>query len=97
MTNVMNHTTRNGNSLKLPGHTRRYILGEATADFLHQARICVIVMFVALAARGCSSMVEPLPSKQIVRVRFSSSARSSDSCSGGIRALFVSTVPRELP
>src|SRR5690625_2447887 len=59
---------------------------------LRHKQICVIVMFVADTARGCSSMAEPLPSKQIVRVRFSSSARSSDSCSGRIRALFVSTV-----
>src|SRR5699024_7829523 len=60
-------------------------------QILHDAAICVTVMFAAQQARGCSSMVEPLPSKQIVRVRFSSSAPSSDSCSGGIRAFVVST------
>src|SRR5690625_593518 len=74
---------------------RQLLEGEfraKTALTLHHKQICVIVMFVADTARGCSSMVEPLPSKQIVRVRFSSSARSSDSCSGRVRALFVSTV-----
>lgn len=45
-------------------------------------------MSVAQAVRGCSSMVEPLPSKQIVRVRFSSPAPSSDSNSGRIGAFF---------
>src|SRR5690625_3793011 len=73
---------------------RQLLEGEfraKTALTLHHKQICVIVMFVAQRARGCSSMVEPLPSKQIVRVRFSSSAPSSDSCSGGIRAFVVST------
>ena len=53
-------------------------------------------MSVAQEVRGCSSMVEPLPSKQIVRVRFSSPAPSSDSSSGRIGA-FVFPKNRHSP